>query len=206
MLLPLHSPRRRRRRRRFAGVERRSRALQKALSSAHASTASATASLYFLSALYCSALPPRCIFLHICLWPRRQWSCWQVASQYLVLHLTHRGALWASGAAQAAQFVRIILRWRGVCRRSRGVWLAEINRSTRIRQSNSLPKPWKCWDASRVRGNRCSEPTTHVQSVSKRRSNVRKRRSPLVKSRMSNNHNIIRLPHTKKPRSTSTAP
>ena len=40
-----------------------------------------TASLYFLSALYCSALPPRCIFLHICLWPRRQWSCWQVALQ-----------------------------------------------------------------------------------------------------------------------------
>ena len=34
-------------------------------------------------------------------------------SQYLVWHLTHRGALWASGAAQAAQFVRIILRWRG---------------------------------------------------------------------------------------------
>ena len=28
----------------------------------------------------------------------------------------HRGAVWASGAAQAAQFVRIILRWRGVCR------------------------------------------------------------------------------------------
>jgi hypothetical protein len=57
------------------------------VSSAHASAATATASLYFLSALYCSALPPRCIFLQICLWPRRQWSCWQVASQYLVLHL-----------------------------------------------------------------------------------------------------------------------
>ena len=28
-------------------------------------------------------------------------------------HLTHRGAVWASGAAQAAQFVRIILVWRG---------------------------------------------------------------------------------------------
>ena len=39
---------------------------------------------------------------------------WQVASQYLVWHLTQRGALWASGAAQAAQFVRIILRWRGL--------------------------------------------------------------------------------------------
>ena len=37
--------------------------------------------------------------------------CWQVASQYLNLHLTHRGALWASGAAQAAQVVRIILRF-----------------------------------------------------------------------------------------------
>ena len=54
------------------------------VSSAHASTATATASLYFLSAWYCSALPPRCIFLHICLWPRRQWSCWQVLLQYLV--------------------------------------------------------------------------------------------------------------------------
>ena len=31
------------------------------------------------------------------------------------MHLTQRGASWASGAAQAAQFVRIILRWRGVC-------------------------------------------------------------------------------------------
>ena len=31
-----------------------------------------------------------------------------------VWHLTHRGAVWASGAAQAAQFVRIILRWFGV--------------------------------------------------------------------------------------------
>ena len=28
-------------------------------------------------------------------------------------HLIHRGALWASGAAQAAQFVRIILRFCG---------------------------------------------------------------------------------------------
>ena len=45
------------------------------------STATTTASLYFLSAWYCSALPPRCIFLHICLWPRRQWSCWHVESQ-----------------------------------------------------------------------------------------------------------------------------
>ena len=53
----------------------------------HASTATARASLYFLSALYCSALPPRCIFLHICLWPRRQWSCWHVESQYLTLGL-----------------------------------------------------------------------------------------------------------------------
>ena len=45
----------------------------------------------------------------------RVWSIWQVLLQYLDLHLTHRGALWASGAAQAAQFVRIILRWRGLC-------------------------------------------------------------------------------------------
>ena len=38
----------------------------------------------------------------------------RVALQYLNLHLTHRGASWASGAAQAAQFVRIILLWRGL--------------------------------------------------------------------------------------------
>ena len=83
------------------------------VSAAHAAAATATASLYFLSAWYCSALPPRCIFLQICLWPpRRQWSIWQVRLQYLNLHLTHRGALWASGAAQAGQFVRIILVWR----------------------------------------------------------------------------------------------
>ena len=48
---------------------------------AHSSTATATASLYFLSAWYCSALPPRWILLQICLWPRRQWSCWHVESQ-----------------------------------------------------------------------------------------------------------------------------
>ena len=33
--------------------------------------------------------------------------------QYLVWHLTQRGALWASGAAQAAHVVRIILRFCG---------------------------------------------------------------------------------------------
>jgi hypothetical protein len=33
--------------------------------------------------------------------------------QYLVWHLTHRGAVWASGAAQAAQVVRIILQFCG---------------------------------------------------------------------------------------------
>ena len=36
---------------------------------------------------------------------------WQASLQYLVWHLIHRGAVWASGAAQAAQFVRIILRF-----------------------------------------------------------------------------------------------
>ena len=36
-------------------------------------------------------MPPRWIRLQICLWPRRQWSCWQVLLQYLVWHLTHRG-------------------------------------------------------------------------------------------------------------------
>ena len=66
---------------RGAGVEVERSRITEPVSSAHFSTATATASLYFLSALYCSALPPRCIFLHICLWPRRQWSCWQVALQ-----------------------------------------------------------------------------------------------------------------------------
>ena len=33
--------------------------------------------------------------------------------QYLNLHLTHRGASWASGAAQAAHVVRIIFVWFG---------------------------------------------------------------------------------------------
>ena len=46
---------------------------------------------------------------------------WQVRLQYLNLHLTHRGALWASGAAQAGQFVRIILVWRYACKFLRGV-------------------------------------------------------------------------------------
>ena len=45
-------------------------------------------------------------------WPRRQWSCWQANLQYLVSHRTHRGAVWDSGAAQLAQFVRIIFVWR----------------------------------------------------------------------------------------------
>ena len=43
-----------------------------------------------------------------------------VELQYLSLQRTHRGASWASGAAQAAQVVRIILRWRGASRGSRG--------------------------------------------------------------------------------------
>ena len=33
----------------------------------------------------------------------------KVASQYLVKHRTHRGAVWASGAAHAAQVVRIMV-------------------------------------------------------------------------------------------------
>ena len=40
--------------------------------------------------------------------------CWQVWSQYLILHLMHRGASWASGAAQAGHVVRIIVVWRVV--------------------------------------------------------------------------------------------
>ena len=42
-------------------------------------------------------------------WMRRSVSLQMV--QYLNLQRTHRGALWASGAAQAAQVVRIILRF-----------------------------------------------------------------------------------------------
>ena len=56
---------------------------------------------------------------------RRQWSCWQVLLQYLDLHLTHRGASWASGAAQAAHVVRIILRFAvsfGLARRLDSAW------------------------------------------------------------------------------------
>jgi len=36
-----------------------------------------------------------------------------VLLQYLDQHLTHRGASWASGAAQAAHVVRIISVWFG---------------------------------------------------------------------------------------------
>ena len=40
-------------------------------------------------------------------------ACYEGISMFFAnLHLTHRGASWASGAAQAAQFVRIILVWR----------------------------------------------------------------------------------------------
>ena len=46
--------------------------------------------------------------------PSANLALWQVLLQYLVWHLIHRGAVWASGAAQAAQFVRIILRRRGL--------------------------------------------------------------------------------------------
>ena len=42
---------------------------------------------------------------------RAQQAIWQVLLHYLNLHLTHRGALWASGAAQAGHVVRIILVW-----------------------------------------------------------------------------------------------
>ena len=59
------------------------------------------AAMYFLAGRLC---------------PLNEWRYLQVALQYLVSHRTHRGASWASGAAQAAQFVRIILVWRrGVC-------------------------------------------------------------------------------------------
>ena len=64
---------------------------------AHSSTATMTASLYFLSAWYCSALPPRCIFHTHLLVAAAPWSIWQVRLQYLDLHLMHRGAVWASG-------------------------------------------------------------------------------------------------------------
>ena len=38
------------------------------------------ASLYFLSAWYC--ILRRGVFSKSELWPRRQWSCWQVLLQY----------------------------------------------------------------------------------------------------------------------------
>ena len=100
------------------GISERVKVFFTIVSSAHASTATATASVYFLSAWYCSAPPARLI-------RRQSASCpplsqcwrWQASLQYLVLHLLHRFLWsWASGAAQAAQFVRIIWRWRGVCR------------------------------------------------------------------------------------------
>ena len=74
------------------------------------------ASLYFLSAWYCSAPPPRLIRRQSASCPPLSQCCrWQASLQYLVLHLLHLFLWsWASGAAQAAQFVRIIL-WRGVC-------------------------------------------------------------------------------------------
>ena len=48
---------------------------------AQATTAASAASLAFLSAWYCSAPPPRAIFLHFFLWPLAQCSCWHAASQ-----------------------------------------------------------------------------------------------------------------------------
>ena len=42
----------------------------------------------------------------------------RVTIQYLVLHRTHRGASWASGAAQAAQLVMSILVYGAVSRGS----------------------------------------------------------------------------------------
>ena len=91
----------------------------------HASTATATASLYFLSAWYCSAPPPFFIFLHRPSWPpRSQCPRWQASLQYLVLHLLHLFLWsWASGAAQAAQFVRIIVNICASYRAARSVQL-----------------------------------------------------------------------------------
>ena len=101
--------------------------------------------MYFFSAWYFSAPPFRNIFLQVCLWPRRQWSCWQVESQYLNLHRTHRGALRASGAAQAAQFVRIILRFAvsyvlcgGLTRLEKPVFYASIRGVHQHRNRNTV--------------------------------------------------------------------
>ena len=41
-----------------------------------------------------------------------QWSIGKSDCSISTCMLTHRGALWASGPAQAGQFVRIILVWR----------------------------------------------------------------------------------------------
>ena len=73
---------------------------------AHSSTATATASLLFLSAWYCSAPPPRLMDRHSSsgCWRRQAWL------QYRVLHLTHfPSQFWSKGAAQTQQVVRIIV-------------------------------------------------------------------------------------------------
>ena len=63
----------------------------------------------------------------------------KVELQYLVEHRTHRGASWASGAAQAAQFVRIILRWFGVFVSSRDGVLVLLVSYTPLANPVSLP-------------------------------------------------------------------
>ena len=83
------------------------------MSSAHSSTAPATASSYFLLALYCSAPPPLAIAAQIL--PCRRGagrSGSQRSLQYRVAHAAQRTASSGSsgsGAAQAVQSVRIIL-------------------------------------------------------------------------------------------------
>jgi hypothetical protein len=56
------------------------------------------------------------------IWTFEQERFYQVLLQYLNLHLTHRGASWARGAAQAGHVVRIIFGWREAPVSSRGVW------------------------------------------------------------------------------------
>ena len=67
-------------------------------------------------------------------------SLTEVELQYLVRQRTHRGASWASGAAQAAQFVRSILRFCGELLGLRG-GLTRLEKPEIFNSQNSQTKP-----------------------------------------------------------------
>ena len=80
------------------------------VSSAHFSAATATASVYFLFALYCSAPPERFIFLQSWSWPPSFQCCtWHSGPQRRVLQRPHfLPNDKPSSVAQTAHCVRII--------------------------------------------------------------------------------------------------